>query len=404
MTDIDSKDPAPEAPTPGDIEAALSDLRAQIGAPEPAPAPPPPPQVQRRGPGWGASLALMLAAGVAGGMGARYLTGSPPVRSQLPDSGAEQRIAALEERLKSGSGASQVDEAAISDLRAAIDGIDVRLRAIEAEAAKPPVAADGGADLTAIQASLTDLATRIAVLESQASTPSPVIPPPVPDPDIANDITRLKAGLADLAARLGTLESSAPASDLIASLDGRITALEDADPGRASRQAALALIVARLGAAAAEGRPFATELAALREAAPATDMSAFQTYAAKGLPTVRALADALEAIDGPVRDAADYERGGDFFDRAWRGLGRLITVRTDGLADGREPEDHLARAQYHVKRGDLGYAYAEMDALTGAPRGAAAVWLADAKARLALDAALSDLTTRILADLARPAP
>ena len=105
-----------------------------------------------------------------------------------------------------------------------------------------------------------------------------------------------------------------------------------------------------------------------------------------------------------MRDGADYDRGGDWFDRFWRGLGRLITVRQDGLAEGMEPEDHLARAEYHAGRGDLANAYAEMDRLTGAARGAAAPWIAQAGARLALDTALAKLTDAILADLARPAP
>ncbi len=414
MTDIDAKDTPPEAPTPGDIEAALSDLRAQIGAPEAPPVPPPPPVIQRRGPGWGASLALMLAAGVAGGVGASFLGPKPAaVRNQTPDNGAEGRIAALEDRIANlPAPAPGLDEATVSDLRADIEGLNVRLRALEAaEAATPaPTAtpeAGGGIDTGAMTAALADLATRLSALEARldALPATPAAPTqPQPDPQVAADIAALKSGLTELGARLGTLEQAAPASELIASLDGRVTALEDADPGRASRQAALALIIGRLGDAAADGRPFAAELQALKAAAPATDVSAFEPYAEKGLPTIRALADALDAIDAEVRDAADYDRGGDFFDRLWRGIGGLITVRVDGLAEGREPEDHLARAQYHAKRGDLNYAYAEMDALTGSPRGAASVWLADAKARLALDTALNDLTSRILTDLARPAP
>ncbi|MFT3810424.1 MAG: mitofilin family membrane protein [Micropepsaceae bacterium] len=413
MTDIDAKDTPPEAPTPGDIEAALSDLRVQIGAPEAPPLPPPPPVVQRRGPGWGASLALMLAAGVAGGVGASFLGSGPAaVRSQTPDNGAEARIAALEDRLSRLPEKAGVDPAALSDLAADIEGLNVRVRALEAaEAAQPTPGvtppAGAGPETAALTAALADLMSRMDALETRlnALPATPAMPlEPQADPQIAADIAALKMGLAELVTRLASLEQAAPASELIASLDGRLSALEDADPGRASRQAALALIVARLGAAADEGRPFTAELTALKAAAPATDTSAFEAYAAKGLPTVRALAEGLEAIDGAVRDAADYERGGDFFDRLWRGIGRLVTVRVDGLAEGREPEDHLARAQYHAGRGDLNYAYAEMDALTGAPRGAAAVWLADAKARLALDAGLNDLTARILADLARPAP
>ena len=57
-----------DTPTPGDIEAALSDLRAQLGTAAPAPeaALARPVEAPRR-PGWGGTAALMLAAALLGG-------------------------------------------------------------------------------------------------------------------------------------------------------------------------------------------------------------------------------------------------------------------------------------------------------------------------------------------------
>ena len=281
-------------------------------------------------------------------------------------------------------------------------------RALEQESAREATGND--AAVAALQAALDAISERIGALEAQAAeaaaAPQPTPAPAAPETPqaIAEDIAALRSALSGLATRIGALEQAAPAGDLIASLDGRVGALEAADPGRASRQAALALIVARLGAAAASGRPFEAELAALKAAAPAADIAAFSPYAARGLPSVAALGERLKALDGAVRDGADSGRGGRWRDRAWRGVGRLVTVHRDGLADGTAPEDHLARAQYHAARGDLDYAHAEMDRLSGAARGAAASWLAEAGARLALDAAVARLTETILADLARPAP
>lgn len=421
MTDPDRTEPipeTPEAPTPGEIEAALSDLRAQMSAPDGAPPaapaavalPPASAPVPARGPGWGGTAALMLAAALLGGGAAGFLPGYLGL-APAGDAETGRRIGLLETRVgqiatgQSGTAATQ----SFADLRAHLDGLEVRLRALEQASARP----EGEADLVALKAvetALGQLADRVVALESRLGqlAEQTAAPPPErssePSPETADAIASLRRDLDELERRFGTLEDIAPAGEVIASLDGRVSAIESADPGRASRQAALALIVARIGDAVAAGRPFTAELAALKAAAPALDTTPFTAYAARGLPTVATLADRLRALDRPIRDGADFDRGGDWLDRAWRGFGRLVTVRRDGLADGTEPEDHLARALYHAGRGDLAYAYAEIDRLSGAARGAAATWLAEANARLTLDAALDELTRTILADLARPAP
>ena len=396
----------PETPTPGDIEAALSDLRAQISAPEPQPALPEPAlEPERRATGWAGPGALLLAAALLGGGVATVLPGFFGMAPQGRDD-AQRRIGELESRIGQVAAGPSGDAAAqpVADLKSDLDGLDVRLRALEAAPRQPADMGDAPARLAATETTLSALTARLTALETQLNTLAAGPQPQAPAPEMLGEIAALKTALADVATRLGALERVAPADDLIASIDGRVSALEAADPGRASRQAALALIVARLSGAAAEGRPFAAELAALKSAAPAVDVTPFEPYAAKGLPTVAILAAQLNAIDDAVREGADFDRGGDWFDRMWRGLGRLITVHEDGIAEGMEPEDHLARGEYHAGRGDLSNAHAEIDQLSGSARGAAALWLKDAGARLALDAALGKLTESILADLARPVP
>ncbi len=398
---------AQKAPTPDDIEAALSDLRAQISAPEPQPAPAAASADEPRGAGWGGIAALLLAAAVLGGGAASVVPGLLGMAPQGQEE-ARRRLGDLESRIgqlaagQSGEAAAQ----SFADLKAHLDGLEVRLRALEQASAQP--APSGGDERAAAQIALNALVERVVTLENRlndlAAQGGQPVQPAGPTPETLGEIAALKTAITELTTRLGALERLAPASDLITALDGRVSALEAADPGRASRQAALALIVARLGDAAAAGRPFAAELAALKAASPATDTGAFEPYAAKGLPTIARLGEELLALDGAVRDGADYDRGGDWFDRFWRGVGRLVTVRHDGMAEGMEPEDHLARAEYHADRGDLAYAFAEMDQLSGSARGAAAPWIARAGARLALDAAVARLTDTILADLARPAP
>ena len=229
--------------------------------------------------------------------------------------------------------------------------------------------------------------------------------PPVIAPDTAGEIEAIRVGLAALEGRLAAVETGVPAPQLIAQLDRRISELEDTNPGRAARNAALSLVVTRLAEAADSGRPFAAELAAVKHLAPAMgDFSKVDGFAAEGLPTAAALAAQLQALDSKVRDAADADRGGDWFARFLRGMSRLIVITTDADPTGNEPEDRLVRAQRRAESGDIAQAVSELSGLSGAARQTVEPWLMAAGARLALSAAISQITGAILQDLTRTTP
>ena len=77
-------------------------------------------------------------------------------------------------------------------------------------------------------------------------------------------------------------------------------------------------------------------------------------------------------------------------------------MRPEGEAVGDGPLARLARAEARLAEFKLSDAVAELDGLSGAPREAAAVWLDQAKARLAADRAIEALQSLALGQFAAP--
>ncbi|MEX2201682.1 MAG: uroporphyrinogen-III synthase [Dongiaceae bacterium] len=171
---------------------------------------------------------------------------------------------------------------------------------------------------------------------------------------------------------------------------------------------AFMLAVGRLGAALNEGRSYASELDTLNKladadpqlasAAPALDVLA--PHAATGAPSkIRLVARFPEVARAIVQvaqqdgasGAVDAAEGG-WFDRLIGRVTDLVTVRPVGAdVEGDGPAARVARAEAHLQTGDLESAIVELEMLSGAPAEAAASWLAEAKARLAVEPAFRTL-------------
>jgi hypothetical protein len=434
-------DQPPRSATPDDIEAALSDLRADLGVPPPdddaSEHEPPDPgpvapktaaekqvnkQAERRRRSWlGQGMLLIIAAGIGGGvtlMAPGLLGVTPPAGQD-----AQQRFDEIDARIARLSAATggAAAEAAYRDLAAKVAGLERRLGALELRPAAAPatpggsVAQDGALTerVGGLEAGLAGLGQRLSALEERiaaiATPPPPTGAPAVAaGPDVAAVTVELQAlqdGLSALEARLVAVETGVPARELVTQLDRRISELEDTNPGRAARNATMSLVLTRLAEAADSGRPFSAELAALKQIAPAmADLSAVEPFAASGLPPAAALAAQLQGLDAAVRDAADADRGGDWLTQFLRSLSRLIVITTDADPVGDEPEDRLVRAQRRAAAGDIGQAVAELEGLSGSARQTVEPWLAAALARLALSAAIGQITNAILRDLTQAAP
>jgi hypothetical protein len=223
-----------------------------------------------------------------------------------------------------------------------------------------------------------------------------------------NDLAALREALAkvtaentQLTARLGDMESRLAANSV------------------AGAQAALALAIANLNRTLATADPYSAPLAALKEIVAndselnqkvATATEPIAGFGDRGVPTLAVLASSFPAAaDGIARAAAKSEDAGaadaeqGFFDKAWRkvtdGVSDAVSVRPEGEAEGDGPLERLARAEVRLSEHKLAEAVAELDGLTGAPREAAAAWLNQAKARLAVDAAMETLSALALTRL-----
>jgi hypothetical protein len=191
-----------------------------------------------------------------------------------------------------------------------------------------------------------------------------------------------------------------PSSPEVARLAERVDALEGRQ-SRAAEAAAAALAAAALMEAAQTSRPFADELAALEAAAPGVgDIGALRPYAARGVPSLGALAASFP--DYAAHAAAASHSPGEasgLFARIGQALSRVVTLRRVGELSGDGPDAVLARAERQVGDGDLIAALATLDRLPPAARVALGPWRAQAEARAVVDRRVADLRGHALRSL-----
>ncbi len=351
--------------------------------------------------------AVALVAALLGGAAVSYLPlliGGKPMSQ--PD-GADPRIAALEQKLVALASTPAAPIQPDAKLLQQMGALDARVAALESDA-KDTSQNDA---IVALNVAIAESKARLDALETklatQLSAPAPA-PAPTPGADpqelaqAQSDLTTLTADIAAMGQRLAALEQSTPRPEVITALDRRIAEMEDLNPAGAARAAAASLALTRLSQAVASGRSYVSELGALRAAAPSLDVSALESSAATGVTPVERLARQLEQIDPAIRSGIDEDKGGDSFDRFLRGLTSLVNVRETGEPQGNEPVDRLNRARLRMEEGDLAAASGELDWLWGSARSAAAGWIAIAKTRLAVDAALAQLSASLLQQMAAP--
>jgi hypothetical protein len=193
---------------------------------------------------------------------------------------------------------------------------------------------------------------------------------------------------------------TAPPSPEVARLAERVDALEGRQ-SRAAEAAAAALAAAALMEAAQTSRPFADELSALEAAAPGLgDIGALRPYAARGVPSLSALAASFPDYAAHAAAASHSpEEAPGLFARIGQALSRVVTLRRVGELGGDGPDAVLARAERQVGDGDLIAALATLDRLPAAARVALGPWRAQAEARALVDRRVADLRAQALRSL-----
>jgi hypothetical protein len=289
------------------------------------------------------------------------------------------------------------DGGRVESLLTSLQAIEERLAAVELGAGRA--------------ASIEDVATvenRLAVLELRTGGSASAEDLAT----VAARIEELESGIAGAAraieieaigARIDPLESalaSTARAAEVAAFEKRVAALEKA-PASARRAAALVIAVGQLRGAVSAGRPYAPELDGLQIiAAPLGDsrldsaIVALGERAPAGVPSLDNLRQRFSSLATRLVHADALGPDPDWVDKTLDRLSSVVSVRRVGDIEGADVEAKVARAEARLAEGNLEEAVANLADLQGAASLALEVWLADARARLAADRAISELNER----------
>lgn len=280
----------------------------------------------------------------------------------------------------------------VAALQARIDTLDGKL---DTMLAAPP--AGDAAPSPELVAQLEALTARVDALASRPA-PTPGVPP-----EAAAALAAAQQALATARDERATLvQQNAALNGQVRQLTQRLAVLEQraAAAPAGDRREALVLAVGQLRTAALAGTPYAGALESFvtlagDDAELAAAVQPLQAHQATGLVTPEALRRRYADMARAVMQAGDSADAG-LVDRTIQRLSNLVVVRRTGDVAGDEPDAILARAEQRLAAGDLTAAVSELESLDGLRGEAAAVWLGDARARLAAEEALAALQARAI--------
>jgi len=406
--DIDSAGGAPAALAP--LESALEDLRAQmpdgsridaleadIAALRAAPAP------QSAGDG-GANADL---AGEIDTLGTTLSSLSESVASLRADLDETRAIALT--LPADGTESGEASPGAITQPAVNLASVLDRLAAAEAQleqAASVTPAADDtvveelaalGAELETLSAeseSRTALITELQTALSGGFADAAGARDAMAESTSA-EIASVADQLGGLVSRVDGVEANAAAlSDRVTGLSDALGALEARDTGaERERQAAMLIALSGLHRAASGAGPFEAELdtviGLLDTAGDTANLEALRPYAASGAPTLERLAADFTALAGTLIDASASGEGGTVMERLAANAQTLIRVRPTGYVEGESAGARVARIEALLHEGKLKAALEQWDTLGDGAKAASAEWADAARARLAVEAAVS---------------
>lgn len=288
-------------------------------------------------PSRGFSLGATLAGGALGlaaAYGLAWFGLWPAAPVQAPP--ADPRLASFATAIPELETVTQTTQAELATLNQRIGAL---------ETAEPPAAVSTAepVDLSTIEADIAALNQRIdsvSVPTGEAGLDA-----------LRTDLAALNTRLDELAARLGTTEAGLRDLDTTVTETSATLASQPNDIGAVLQ---LPLILSGFETAFATGRPYETELSALRAAVPAAEIpTAIANNAAAGLPRpdiiASRFAEVLPAMlaGRPVDATAQWQDGAlDWFRSA-------IALRPTGEIEGDSPEAVMSRLEGAIARRDF---------------------------------------------------
>ncbi len=281
-----------------------------------------------------------------------------------------------------------------------------RIADLEKRLAAANAAAGASAELAA---KLTAAIDRLASLESKANAPPP---PPAAlgqiDPALRERVEKIESAVANRSASEAMQIASLTAenrrlSGELARLQESVTTLSTTLNERLAvrRGESVILAIGQLREAVGRGAAFAPELKTLRalagdEPGAAAAIATLEPMAAKGVATRATLRLRFETVALDAARNTQPAGGESWWDRGLARLSGLIAIRPVGEIEGDGVLARVARAEARLAADDLAGAVAALEGDVAA-RDLAASWLAEARARLALEDALARLAAQALA-------
>ncbi|SUB02825.1 Uncharacterized protein conserved in bacteria [Pannonibacter phragmitetus] len=405
--------------------------------------------------GFGGALAasLLVSAAVFGAGYGLNLAGYLPLRAGLSAEVAEQaaldatRLDTLERRLAELQAAAPAEGQAQGDAQPPVPeelaSLDTRLtQTIDA------LRGDTSSRLADLTSQLDSLRGRMdgmaGAAPAEGGEPAPASSSPAPDAQLMARLDGMQKAIDSLSASLAALQSAATSTEAairtvsdaqgrnagtLTSLSADLTAATEesrrsldalkAEAGEltqrlaavettmgdatAREMAARAVAVSALKTAVDAGKPFETELAALRASLPeGTDIALLESHAAQGIaPQQKLMADFAPVARAIHATFAKPAEDGSILGSLTSSAASIFTVRGPGDASGQGPEASLRRMENAVSAGDLPAALAAYDELPEAGKTAGADWAASARARVAVDVLTEKTSKDVLSSLAR---
>ena len=231
--------------------------------------------------------------------------------------------------------------------------------------------------------------------------------------DDGNGLGKLQATVANLPrVDLAPLQAAAGALDgRVAKVEGLLAAPKDGErvtEARAvgsadeTRATPIALVGQAVARAVTEGRPYASDLAALKAlgAEPAA-VEKLSPSAEQGAPTAAALRERWDAVQGEVLSAIRPSEPGSAFERFAANARNLVQVRRVGAVQGDDPAALVSQIDAALASGDVQGALATWSRLPQAGQDKSRDWAAAARSRADAAEAAQGIVSRAIATLAR---
>jgi hypothetical protein len=316
----------------------------------------------------------------------------------------------LAQRLDQVRQASGANDAKLTALGQRLDALQndlpPRLQAAESNLAtlqaglKPLQAAP--ADLTRLGTELKSLSTRLDAVAAGASSADAGA--------LAASLKTAQQNLATLTQKVDALATRASTADttvaaLKAELDHARAAIDKAaaapSPQAIAAAMQLPILISALDADFAAGRPYASDLTALKAALPQADIPASVTAsAAKGLPAAADVAAGFEAQMPDMIAAEPGSPAGGWQDQLAGWARNLLALRKVGAESGSGPDALLSQLETAVARHDFVGAAALLDKLPAPMQRAAGRTAGDIRTLADAETFISGLRQKALAPVA----